>query len=184
MTAADELAAIVRAKRDELVAAGFGDIVAYLADPAPRPGDAPRTWTLEIWSPLRTPMISVNDERTAHWATVNGWRRDWRKSTQSAAALMALPGSHWGDPRRAGVQRVRIEAELRFAPPGRRRDTANYHATTKPIVDELVAWGLIPDDTPDHLDGPHLRFGPNLAPMSQAIAGLVTLTITDLGEST
>jgi len=162
---------------------GTPDVAAdYLRDPTPRPGDAPQVWTLEIWSPIGVPMISVNREKTEHWATVNSWRGLWRQATTSAARHMGLPGAAWGDPRRAGVERVRIDAELRFAPPGRARDTANYHATTKPIVDALVGWGLIPNDTPEYLDGPHLRFGPDLAPMSQAIAGLVTLTITDLGR--
>jgi len=129
------------------------------------------------------PMISVNEERRTHWAILNGWRKLWREAVRAAATHMALPGDAWGDPRRAGRERVRIEAELRFAPPRRDRDVANYHATTKPIIDGLVSWGLIPNDTPAHLDGPHLRFGPDLAPMSQAIAGLVTLTITDLGRA-
>jgi crossover junction endodeoxyribonuclease RusA len=34
----------------------------------------------------------------------------------------------------------------------RRRDPLNMSATQKPIVDAIVDWRLVPDDTPEYVD--------------------------------
>jgi hypothetical protein len=108
------------------------------------------------------------------------------------------------------LDRVRIDVLLHFTD-RRPRDAGNYADTAKPAVDALgppflrmptaknptgasaPGWSLIPDDTPIHLDGPHVEVGPLwrevLASANRPLAALlaspyggITLTITDLTE--
>jgi len=126
--------------------------------------------TDEIYS-LRIP-VPVNSRGTALWMNANHsyarWERArrvkaWRETTVLHARAARLP---------RGLERVRITALLTFET-RRKRDEANYHTTLKPIIDGLgpnrsritksgthisaPGHGLIPDDTPEHLDGPHIR---------------------------
>ena len=109
----------------------------------------------------------------AKWLSANGsysrWERarhvkTWREATLVHARAARLP---------RGLARVRIDAVLMF-PTRRHRDEHNFMPTLKAIVDGLgpdrsrvtktgkhisaPGYGLIPDDTPAHLEGPYISF--------------------------
>ena len=113
----------------------------------------------------------------------------WRATAFQCAQVARLP---------KGLARVRIDVALRFAT-SRHRDEANYHDTAKPIVDalgpEIKYWrnsrgqrtliyapgyGLIANDTPQYLDGPHVTIGEVLPKNVYGPECVVTVTITDL----
>jgi hypothetical protein len=56
------------------------------------------------------------------------------------------------------LDRVHIVAHI-IKPTARQYDVHNLMPTLKACVDGLVDYGLIPDDTNDHLTGPDLRQG-------------------------
>lgn len=141
-------------------------------------------WTLDVRAP--TPMRSTNQFRRMHWSQIARERRDWRHlSVALAQGLMPV-----------GLERVRIDAVLHFTD-RRGRDEANFYDVIKPAVDALgpprtvkdrrqpggfrvePGHGLIPDDTPKHLDGPHLSIGEPVDRLRYPY-GLAVLTITDL----
>jgi hypothetical protein len=143
-----------------------------------------RWWVLTF--PAPAPITSVN-RRDHHWAVGAEQRRLWREAVYTYVRQARLP---------TGLTKVRIDIQLCF-PTGARRDEANYHPTVaKPIVDALgpgrayrsraartgtvseVGYGLIPDDTPAHLDGPYITFGPPIG--RNKGYGRVTITITEL----
>lgn len=144
-----------------------------------------RHWTLELRAP--TPMRSTNAFRRMHWRPISDDRRTWRQLACAEARRAKLP---------TGLSRVRIDAVLHFTD-RRHRDEANHYDVLKPIVDALgperkvrdakqpTGWrvepghGLIPDDTPAHLDGPHLAIGEPVD-RRRFPFGRVTVTITDL----
>ena len=98
----------------------------------------------------------------------------WRDATYWKAAGAKLP---------KGLDRVKIHATLWF-PQHRDRDRENYYDAIKPAVDALTSpkkpgqagWGLIRDDTPEHLAPVvlDLRVG---KPEGATVHGLLTLDI-------
>ena len=94
------------------------------------------TWQIEL--PISTPL-SLNDR--SHWS-VKG---------RQVAALRRDAG--WCA-REAKIARCRkIKVTLIYEPRNeRRRDKDNLVATLKPVVDGLVDVGVIPDDTPEHIE--------------------------------
>lgn len=167
----EEMAALTGVS-PEAVAAAI-DALPVVAPPA-------RTWTLELFPPLSAPMLSHN----VHAKSVHTRARHvrlWRAHAYDAAVRLGLP---------VGLERIRIDAVIRFRD-NLHRDVDNYRATLKPIVDALCGrtryramapgLGVIADDTPAYLDGPHLEFGPPLPTGRSGPLGLVVLTITDLG---
>jgi hypothetical protein len=141
-----------------------------------------RRWVLTF--PAPGPIVSINAERNQHWGSTGPARRVWRDAVYSYVRHAKLP---------TGLARVRVDLCLQF-PTNARRDTSNYEAPiAKPCVDAIgppirytrsgktvtgLGYGLIPDDTPDYLDGPHITFGPPIG--RKKGYGRVTLTITDL----
>jgi hypothetical protein len=157
-------------------------LVDFLATDTTTPG----VWVLQF--PAPAPMTSVNQR--GHWAADSTLRRTWRDAVYAYAHHAHLP---------KGLGRVRIDIALQFPAAGR-RDTANYHPTIgKPCVDALgpgrryrskksangwvteLGYGFIADDTPQHLDGPHITFGQPIG--RKRGYGRVTITITDLTEN-
>lgn len=142
-----------------------------------------RTWTLTINAPAR--MYSVNTAE--HWHKTGAAKKAWRESAFVHARQAKLPKA---------LDRVRIDITLHFTT-NAQRDTANYHPMVgKPLVDGISTgrlvktksgvrsepgYGLIPDDTPRHLDGPHLLIGEPVS-KRQHPYGLAVITITDLGS--
>lgn len=122
-------------------------------------------WTVII--PAPAPWLSANQRRDLRRQTPD--RRAWRDAGLVHARRVHLPK----------LQRVHILAELRFTI-ARARDVHNYYPTLKALVDGLVDYGLVPDDSHEYLVGPDLRYGP-LADSKGY--GEVVLTITEGGES-
>jgi hypothetical protein len=143
---------------------------------------ATRTWTLTIPAPAR--MFSINTSE--HWRVTGAAKKAWREAAFLYARQAKLP---------TGLARIRIDIVLHFTNNSRGRDTANYHPHVgKPLTDGLAAgrtvkaktgvriepgYGLVADDTPAHLDGPHLLIGEPVS-RKQHPFGLAILTITDL----
>lgn len=149
-----------------------------------------QVWYVRIPAPIR--ILSFNQD-TGKGARHN--RRKWREAAYEAIRDAHVP---------VGLDRIRVDIEIRFPAAGH-RDIPNYHPTVaKPIVDALgperrtrtpagpvvvaKGHGVIPDDTSAYLcctDDPHIRFG---LPVGRADPrwpfGLVMLTITDLSAVT
>src|SRR5689334_17174784 len=91
--------------------------------------------------------LTMNDR--LHWRNVDRRKSEWRELTRRAAEEAGLP---------MGIATMaRLEAHLRFRRRVR-RDPINWHPTVKPCLDELVALGFLPDDSPAYLhcqDCPH-----------------------------
>ncbi len=141
----------------------------------PRTG---RTWTLLI--PAPAPMWSTNDSHRHGPRASSANRVHWRQAGYLAARAADLP---------KGVDRVRMEFTFHFAN-RLRRDALNYSETAKPVIDGMgpplfhaptekapagksaPGWGLIVDDTPEHLVSASLAIGPlwrdNLAGLDPA----------------
>lgn len=125
-----------------------------------------RTWTLAI--PADQWWINSNYR--------NGWRRNavlvkhWREQAFWYAKAVKLP---------TGLAKVHILATFQFRD-NRRRDVHNLMPTLKAVVDGLVDYGLIPDDSTRYLTGPDLRVGEALPKGQGQDHGLLTLTIADL----
>lgn len=120
-----------------------------------------RSWTLDI--PAPAPWLNANER--GHWSKRSGTIRLWRDAAHVYATKARLPG----------LGKVRIEAVLSFADK-RRRDPHNYYPTLKAIIDGLVDYGLIPDDSDEYLIGPDIRMV-QAAPLTAR--GRVVLTIRE-----
>ncbi len=149
-----------------------------------------RQWMLTFPAPDR--MLSANQR--IYWRVRQGLTESWRGALAVHAKAANLP---------RGLARVRLDFVLRFADARTDRDALNYYGlTVKPAVDGLgpefrqqitkgkragqVSYqpghGLIPDDTPTHLDGPHIVLGPKVDAPKRCPFGQVTVKITDLSE--
>ena len=105
------------------------------------------SWTLTIPAPAR--WLDANTRARMHHMARSKTTRTWRETAYWAAASARLP---------KGLQRISVTATLHF-PTNRHRDRENYYDAIKPVIDGLAAprkagqvgYGLIPDDTPEHL---------------------------------
>lgn len=122
---------------------------------------AVRQWTVTIPAPAA--WLSANQR---HKRRPDVIIRAWRDAGLVHARRVHLPK----------LQRAHVLAHLCF-PTKVRRDVHNYYPTIKPMVDGLVDYGLLPDDSDDYLTGPDLRPGP----VCRVGFGEVVLTVTDLG---
>ncbi|HEX6968930.1 MAG TPA: hypothetical protein VF174_09010 [Micromonosporaceae bacterium] len=102
------------------------------------------TYLLEF--PAPAPWLNSNG-RTDRRAQTRD-RRLWRDAAHIWARSKKLPK----------LQRAHITATLSF-PNHRKRDIGNYAPTMKAAVDGLIDYGLLPDDSDQHLVGPDLRPG-------------------------
>lgn len=148
-----------------------------MSDPTTAQPGEPRSWTLHI--PAPAPFLTPN--KRGIWQVKARHTKTWRDLTWALARKAHLP---------TGLPRVRIDAVLHFHG-DRDRDDANLVDIVKPCVDALgppfvrvgkkraaaPGHGLIVDDTPKHLDGPHVEVGDN-DPTGQW--GSLDLLITDL----
>jgi len=129
-------------------------------------GPSIRQWSVTI--PAPAPWLSANQRRDLRRQTPD--RRAWRDAGLVHARRVHLPK----------LRRVHIVAELRFAD-RRRRDPHNYYPTLKALIDGLVDYGLVPDDSHQYLVGPDVRYGP--VSLGKGL-GEVVLTVTDLAQPT
>lgn len=96
--------------------------------------------TLDLGAPP-TPPLSINRERSMHWAARTRQLDPWKVTTFWLAKEGKLPAAVAGAP-----ATVTVVLPVR----GRhRRDPANFYPTVKAIVDGLVLAGVWPDDTPE-----------------------------------
>jgi hypothetical protein len=121
----------------------------------------PGPWMVTI--PAPAPWLSANQRRDLRRQTPD--RRAWRDAGLVHARRVHLPK----------LQRAHLLAELCFQNRGR-RDVHNFYVTVKALVDGLVDYGLLPDDSDDYLVGPDLRRGP----VCRRGLGEIVLTITAL----
>lgn len=117
-----------------------------------------RKWTLTV--PAVKPYLNLNQRQ--HWAAKAELTRHWRKTALMCAQVAKLP---------INLDRVHIVAHV-IKPTNRQYDVHNLMPTLKACVDGLVDYGLIPDDTNNHLTGPDLRQGGKGEPG-------ITITITE-----
>lgn len=140
----------------------------------------PRVYVLSFPFPDR----ALSRNTPGHKLALAAVRKTWRQTTYQRAINARLP---------KGLARVRIDVEFRFAIL-RDRDESNLHETAKPCVDALterkrgpragVGYGLIKDDSPRYVDGPHVTIGEPFPYRRGGVLGHVTITITDLsGEA-
>lgn len=127
-----------------------------------------RTWTLTIPAPAT--WLNANQRVDLRRQTPD--RRAWRDAGHVYARQAKLPK----------LGRAHILAELRFAD-ARNRDVHNLYPTIKAIVDGLIDFGLLPDDSHHYLVGPDLRYGTRADKRPGGVSGEVVLTITDLSEA-
>ncbi|MEU4558589.1 hypothetical protein AB0F72_09365 [Actinoplanes sp. NPDC023936] len=141
-----------------------------------------RTWTLTIPAPDK--MLSANTR--LHWRTLRRVAKAWREASYTYAQQAKLP---------VGLDRVRIDITLHHTV-NRDRDDANWYPYLgKPITDGLgaqrtvqqkdgatrveVGYGLVPDDSPAHVDGPFMHLGDKVSRKEYPL-GLAVVTIVDL----
>jgi crossover junction endodeoxyribonuclease RusA len=126
-----------------------------------------RTFTLTI----PAPAIWLNANQRTDLRRQTPDRRAWRDAGRVYAMQAKLPK----------LQRAHLLAELRFSDE-RRRDVHNLYPSIKALVDGLIDYGLLPDDSHHYLVGPDLRYGPRVPKRVGGVSGEVFLTITDLSE--
>jgi crossover junction endodeoxyribonuclease RusA len=112
------------------------------------PGTAtgpPRVITIAL--PAGLPLLSLNDRK--HWAARNRVAQALKTASWAAALAAKVPA----------LDRVTITVE--YQPPDRRRrDPGNLAATGKPLIDGLVAGGMLPDDDSGHVASERYEIGP------------------------
>lgn len=91
--------------------------------------------------------INANDKR--HWAPQAKLVKAWRHGAHIMARQAKLP---------KGLQRVRIDAYV-WKSSKRAYDPHNLMPTLKPVVDGLVDYGLLADDSSEYLAGPFIHHG-------------------------
>lgn len=111
------------------------------------------------------PWLNANDRVDRRRGTPE--RRLWRDAAATYARAGKLPV----------LGRCHMTAELRFTD-RRRRDPHNYYPTVKAVVDGLVDYGLLPDDSSQYLIGPDIRLGP--MPAKPRGWGELALTIREI----
>ena len=103
------------------------------------------SWTLTILAP--TDWLNLN-QRT-HWAEKARRTKSWRLAGAIQAQAAMLPKR---------IPKVQITAHI-IKPTNRTYDAHNLIPTVKAIIDGLVDYQLITDDTNKHLIGPDMREG-------------------------
>jgi hypothetical protein len=126
---------------------------------------ASRSWRVEI--PAPAPWLNANSRRDRRGQTPH--RRAWRDAAHVHARAARLPK----------LGQAHITAVLHFRD-RRRRDPHNFYPTIKAVVDGLVDYGMLDDDSAEYLVGPDIRLGePVAVGMSP---GRLTLTIRESGR--
>lgn len=91
----------------------------------------------------------INANQRLHWAVKSRRTKAWRQAAMIVARSAGLP---------KGLGRVHVTAQV-WKSSKRRYDPHNLYPTAKAIIDGLVDYGLIVDDSAGYLDGPDMRHG-------------------------
>lgn len=97
---------------------------------------------LELGPPPARPL-SLNEERSLHWAARCARTAPWRDLTLVMARQARLRLAVAGTPATITV--------VIPVPDNRRRDPANYYPVAKACIDGLVLAGVWPDDNPHYV---------------------------------
>lgn len=123
-----------------------------------------RSWTLKI--PAPGPLLNAN--KRMHGRAAAATVKSWRDASYTYAQAAKLPA----------LGRARITATLHFQDK-RRRDDHNYFPTVKAIIDGLVDYGLLPDDSREYLLGTTICGGDPL-PMKLYSVPVVVILIHEV----
>jgi hypothetical protein len=102
---------------------------------------------LELFIALPADWINANDR--LHWRAKAKLTKAWRMAAHIHARVHGLP---------RGLGRIQVTMFVR-KPTARAYDAHNLMPTAKAVMDGLVDYGLIPDDTNAYLVGPDIREG-------------------------
>nr|DAX45680.1 MAG TPA: Endodeoxyribonuclease RusA [Caudoviricetes sp.] len=93
------------------------------------------------------PLLSINKLMSEHWRTRQKSSKYWRRVGRNASEN--LP-----------EMRPPVECHVYiYRARSGRYDPGNYYPTAKAILDGIVDTGILPDDSHEYLDGPHLHHG-------------------------
>jgi hypothetical protein len=142
-----------------------------------------RGWEITIGAPCE--WLTAND-RLDRWEKAHRVRL-WRTAAYVHAVKAKLP---------TGLDRVKIVAVARFAGRPPVRDVENLAPTVKAVVDGLgprrethraggevivsVGYGLVPDDSDKHVDGPYLSIGEPLPRRAYGQSGHLRIKILEV----
>jgi crossover junction endodeoxyribonuclease RusA len=128
-------------------------------------GDGLRQVTIAL--PPGLPVLSLNGR--LHWAARNKAAQALKQAAWAIVAGAKVPP----------MERAVITVE--YQPPDkRRRDPDNYAATGKPLIDGLVAAGVLPDDDGKHVAAVRYVIGP-LYPLHPR--GRIILRVREVREA-
>ena len=100
---------------------------------------------------LELPKLAdwLNLNQKEHWAPRNKRAQVWRHGAHIKARQAKLP---------RGLRRVQVDAYV-WKSSRRRYDPHNLMPTLKPVIDGLVDYGLLVDDSSEYLAGPFIHHG-------------------------
>lgn len=124
-----------------------------------------RSWMVRIPAPAA--FLNVNKRQ--HGRAAAGQVKAWRDAANVQARAAKLPA----------LGRARIVATLHFSD-RKRRDDHNYFPTIKAIIDGLVDYGLLPDDSREYLVGVELRGGDPVERKPYGPAGVVFIQVCEV----
>ncbi len=145
--------------------------------------DPVRQWTITVTTPCD--WLTANDRRNR--MVQANLVKMWREAAYWAARKAKLP---------TGLQRVRLDVEAVFFGRAPVRDRDNLRPTVKAAIDgaigparewtrngkrhRSVGYGVVPDDSDKHVDGPYLTIGPGKPARLYGPGGELTITITEV----
>lgn len=118
---------------------------------------------------IPAPAAFINVNQRLHGRTAATTVKTWRDAGRVHAQAAKLPK----------LRRARITATLHFGDT-RRRDDHNYFPTIKAIIDGLVDYGLLPDDSRGYLLGTTICGGDPIPPRLYGHNGQVVMTILEV----
>jgi hypothetical protein len=124
-----------------------------------------RTWTVTIPAPAKWLNANSRIDRRQLAPVVKLWRE--------AAAVYARQA------RLPQLGKARIVAELRFTDK-QHRDSHNYFLTVKPVIDGLIDYGLLGDDSDGFLTSVEIRAGELMEKKPYGPVGAVHLIISEV----
>jgi hypothetical protein len=125
-----------------------------------------RVWRLVIPAPAK--WLNANDRYKRRPDKVIA---AWRSAGFVYARQAKLPR----------LVKAHVFAELRFCD-RIRRDEHNFYPTIKALIDGLVDYGLLPDDSHEYLIGPDLRRGEPVPKRPGGVSGEIALTVWEVAS--
>jgi len=128
----------------------------------------PRHWTIYLHDYVPDSTLSLNGRRRAHWSEIV------RLQSEARLILRAALSKEFGGYVRGGpLAQARLKVRFHY-PTARRRDPDGLAGLAKPLIDELVEYGVLVDDNSDRLE---------LQVSAQTLRGK-TMTVIEIEELT